>query len=102
MYQYLNFDQGAFIYIVITIIVALIVGAIYISKLKKQLKSVELQRGAANYVKDGSMNVTIQKDIYLYSTVTRTARPKNTSSGGGGGFSTGGGRSSGGGRGGSY
>ncbi|MBP5212896.1 MAG: TPM domain-containing protein, partial [Pyramidobacter sp.] len=43
--------------IVIALIVALIVGAIYVGSLKKQLTSVALQRGAANYVKDGSMNV---------------------------------------------
>lgn len=58
--------------------------------LKKQLKSVEMQRGAVNYVRPGSMNVTAARDTYLYSTVSRTARPKDsggssshTSSGGG-------------------
>ena len=48
--------------------------------LKKQLKSVEMQRGAVNYVRSGSMNVTAARDSYLYSTVSRTARPKNNSS----------------------
>lgn len=48
--------------------------------MKKQLKSVEMQRGAVSYVRSGSMNVTAARDSYLYSTVSRTARPKNTGS----------------------
>lgn len=64
---------------------------------KKQLTTVAMQRGAVNYVRPGSMNVTAARDSYLYSTVSRTARPKNTSSGShtssGGGSHGGGGRS---------
>jgi uncharacterized protein len=65
--------------------------------LKKQLKSVEMQRGAVNYVRPGSMNVTAARDSYLYSTVSRTARPKDSGSSShtssGGGTHGGGGRS---------
>lgn len=64
---------------------------------KKQLKSVALQRGAVNYVRPGSMNVTAARDSYLYSTVSRTARPKDSGSSShtssGGGSHGGGGRS---------
>ena len=88
--------------IIIVLIVGLIAGLIYTSVLKKQLKSVAQDNRAANYVKDGSMNVTVQKDIFLYMHTTRVARPKESSSSGGGGFSSGGGRSSGGGGGGHY
>ena len=62
--------------------------------LKKQLKSVQMQRGAVNYVRPGSMNVTAARDSYLYSTVSRTARPKDS---GGSSHSSGGGSYSGGG-----
>ena len=63
--------------------------------LKSQLKSVKMERGAVNYVRPGSMQITAARDTYLYSTVSRTARPKNTSSGsshssGGGSYSGGG------------
>lgn len=58
--------------------------------LRGQLKSVKMERGAVNYVRPGSMNVTASRDTYLYSTISRTARPKDsggssshTSSGGG-------------------
>ena len=63
--------------------------------MKKQLKSVEMQRGAVNYVRPGSMSVTASRDSYLYSTVSRTARPKDS---GGSHTSSGGGTHGGGGR----
>ncbi len=72
------------------------IAMLILSFMKKQLKSVEMQRGAVNYVRPGSMNVTASRDSYLYSTVSRTARPKNNSSShtsSGGGSHGGGGRS---------
>lgn len=65
--------------------------------LRGRLKSVKMQRGAANYVRAGSMNVTASRDTYLYSTVSRTAKPKDSGSSthtsSGGGTHGGGGRS---------
>lgn len=64
--------------------------------LRSRLKSVKMERGAVNYVRAGSMNVTASRDTYLYSTVSRTAKPKNSSSthtSSGGGTHGGGGRS---------
>ncbi|MBQ7219263.1 MAG: TPM domain-containing protein, partial [Ruminococcus sp.] len=43
------------------------------------LKTVAMQRGAASYVRSGSMNVTQSRDTYLYSTVSRTRREKSSS-----------------------
>ena len=82
-----------FQFIIIALIVGLVAGLIYTTSLKKQLKSVKKQTEAGNYVTPGSLSVTTQKDIYLYRTVTRTAKPKNTSSGGGGSHRSGGTRS---------
>lgn len=45
--------------------------------LKRQLRPVRFQHGAASYVRSGSFGLTNSKDIFLYKTVTRTARPKN-------------------------
>ena len=61
------------------------------SILKGQLKSVRSQPAASSYVRPGSMNLTNQRDIYLYRTLTRTAKPKENSgsSGGGSGGSSG-------------
>lgn len=58
--------------------IALIIALIF----KSQLKSVAMQHGAKNYVRPGSMQVTASRDTFLYSTVNRTAKPKNNSSGG--------------------
>lgn len=79
----------------LALLIGFVIALIIMSIFKKQLKSVEMQRGAVNYVRPGSMNVTAARDTYLYSTVTRTARPKNNSSGsshssGGGSYSGGG------------
>ncbi|MBQ3416495.1 MAG: TPM domain-containing protein [Ruminococcus sp.] len=52
---------------------------------KSQLKSVKMQAGAKDYVREGSMVVTASRDTFLYHTVTRTAKPKDTGSSGGGG-----------------
>lgn len=35
-----------------------------------------------NYMKRGSLNVTESRDLFLYKTFTRTAKPKNNSSSG--------------------
>ena len=77
-------------------IIAFAIAMLILSFMKKQLKSVEMQRGAVNYVRPGSMNVTASRDTYLYSTTSRTAIPKNSSSShtsSGGGTHGGGGRS---------
>lgn len=61
--------------------------------MRAQLKSVRSQESAVDYVRKGSMNVTRSNDIFLYSTVTRTAKPKEDDSSTGGSDSDHGGRS---------
>ena len=63
--------------------------------LKKKLKTVEMQRSAANYVRSGSMHLIQSRDTYLYSTVNRVRRESNSSGGGSGRISSGGGSHSG-------
>ena len=64
----------------LALLIGFIIALIIMSIFKKQLKTVEMQRGAVNYVRPGSMSVTASRDTYLYSTTSRTARPKNNSS----------------------
>lgn len=85
------------------VIISLIAGAVLsflipMSVLKGQLKSVRMQNAATSYVRPNSMQLTQERDLFLYRNVTRTARPKNNTSSGGG---SGGSRSSTGGRSGS-
>lgn len=53
--------------------------------MKAKLKTVRFQAAAGNYMKNmkrGSLNVTESRDLFLYKTFTRTAKPKNNSSSG--------------------
>ena len=47
--------------------------------MKSKLKTVRFQAAASNYMKNGSLNITESRDLFLYNTVTRTAKPKNLS-----------------------
>lgn len=70
------------------VVLAVIAGALLsllipMNILKGELKSVRSKAAASDYVRSGSMNLTEDRDIFLYHTVTRTAKPKNNSSGSG-------------------
>ncbi|MBQ6824415.1 MAG: TPM domain-containing protein [Clostridia bacterium] len=75
--------------------VGLLVGFITVMIMKGKLKSVRHRNDAREYTRPGSMQIMRQQDTFLYSNVTRVAKPKNNSSGGGGGGGSRGGRSGG-------
>ena len=56
--------------------------------MKSQLRSVAFQENAASYVREGSMNLTNSRELFLYRDVNRTERPKESSSSDSGGSST--------------
>ena len=66
--------------VVIALIIGLIVALIATGVMKGKLKSVSFQSAAANYVRAGSFKVTESRDSFLYSTVSRRAKPKQSSS----------------------
>lgn len=68
----------------------LLIGLIAVGIMAFQMKSVRPQNSASDYVRPGSMQLTSQRDIFLYSHVTRRAKPKNNASSGRGGGSRGG------------
>lgn len=70
--------------IAISMGVGLLIGLTAVGIMASQMKSVRQQNTAADYVRPGSMQMTSQRDIFLYSHVTRRAKPKNNSSPGGG------------------
>lgn len=76
--------KKSFVDIMIEIGIALVIGIvlafIVVFIMRGQLKSVKFQPSASNYLKDGSFRLDFQKDIFLYRTVTRTARPKDNGS----------------------
>ena len=64
-------------------VAGLLIAAIYTANLKGQLKSVQAQRAAASYVKNGSLNVTNSRDFFLYRHVDRTEKSSSSDDRGG-------------------
>ena len=75
----------------ICLIIGIAAGLIVAFVLKGQLKTVRKQNQASNYVKPGSMQVTVHNDFFLYRDVTRTKKESSSSSSGGSSRSSGGG-----------
>lgn len=68
-------------WIVISLLIGFVIAKIVVSGMKNKLKTVRAKVEANSYVIDGSMNVTENSDLFLYHTVTRTAKEKESSSG---------------------
>lgn len=86
----------------ISLILGLIVAGIALLILRGQMRTARAQRSAASYLLQGSYQLHLQRDIFLYSNISKVRKAENSSGGHGGGStvrSGGGGRSFGGGRG---
>lgn len=68
--------------LVISVGIGLVIALIVVLVMKSQLKSVRFQSAAANYLKEGSMQVTGAYENFLYRNVTRTPKSTNSSSSG--------------------
>ncbi len=73
--------------IILALVIGFIVSLIIVGGWKKQLTPVAMKVGAREYIVNDSFRLTERNDMFLYKTVSRRARPKE-SSGGGGGSST--------------
>lgn len=67
--------------LLIAVVIGLLAGLITAFCLKAQLKSVRRQHQADAYVKPGSMQLTVRRDMFLYRNITRTRKQNNSSSG---------------------
>ena len=67
--------------LIIALVIGLVASGITVLVLRGQLKSVKSARCASNYVDSGSFALTESRDIYLYSTISKTARSQSSSSG---------------------
>ena len=81
-------EPFSIVYLGVALVIGLVTALIVTGVMKGQLKSVAPQRDATDYVRQGSMKLTNQRDLFLYRDVHRTERPKETSSGDSGGSST--------------
>ena len=68
--------------LLIALVIGLIVGVIVAFVLKGQLKTVRKKYRANDYVKAGSMKLTVAHDLYLYRNVRRTQRQSSSSGSG--------------------
>lgn len=69
----------ALYWIPLSLVLGFVIALIPMMIAKSKLKTVDMQSGAADYVKAGSMNVTQSNDIFLYRHIDRRAKPKNES-----------------------
>lgn len=77
-----NLPKGDFPWgscILFAVVAGLVVAVIVIVCLKRQLKSVRREDSAGNYVRPGSLQLTASGDIFLYHTVTRREKPRQSS-----------------------
>lgn len=63
--------------LLISLLIGVAIGFVVVSVLKSQLRSVRRQSGAANYLTEGSLDLRVCQDRYLYQNTTRTPRAKS-------------------------
>ncbi len=64
--------------VVIGAIIGILIAVFVMLGHKSKLKSVHMQHAAANYIKQGSMQVTSSREIYLYKKVDAHEKPRNS------------------------
>lgn len=69
--------------LIIAVVVGLIVGKIYTGKMKAELNTVRSRSEAADYVKQGSLNVTENSDFFLYRHLDRRVKESDSDKSGG-------------------
>lgn len=67
--------------LVIGLPVGLVIALITILIMRGTMNTKNAQRAASEYQVDGSFNLRKHQDLFLYSRVTKTAKPKDTNSG---------------------
>ena len=76
--------QFSILYLFPAAIIGVIIAFISVLVMKGQLKSVRYEPAARNYLRNGSLVISERADTFLYSTVSKRAKPKDTGSSGGG------------------
>lgn len=67
----------------VSFVIGLIIALLVLLFMRNQMNTARAQRGAASYLKQDTCRIGIQRDIYLYSHVSKVRRSENSSSGGG-------------------
>ena len=75
-------------YLFLALGIGLVLAWVVVSVMKSQLRSVAFQENAASYVREGSMNLTNSRELFLYRDVQRTEHVEEKNSDSSGGSST--------------
>ena len=65
--------------VLVCLLTPLLLGFIMMKKKLKKMKTAVENDYAANYIKPGSMRIDTSRDLFLYSRITKTERPKSSS-----------------------
>ncbi len=65
--------------VLVCLLTPLLLAYIMMKKKLKKMKTAVENDYAANYIKPGSMNLTTSRDLFLYSRITKTEKPKSSS-----------------------
>ncbi len=76
------YDEPASPNLLLSLGIGLAAAGITLAVMASGMNTKGAQRGAASYLRDGSFHLRTRQDLFLYSSVTKTARPQNQSSGG--------------------
>lgn len=76
------------VWIFISLIVGFVVASMTVGNMKNKLKTVRANDKANSYLVANSLQVTESRDMFLYRTVTRTAKAQSNNQSSGGGSST--------------
>ena len=68
----------------LSLICGIVAAGIVILIMRSSMNTKRPQRGASEYMNSGSWKVTQHRDLFLYSKVTKTAKPQNNAASGGG------------------
>ena len=69
---------------VIALVIAVVVALISVGIMRLRMNTAKPKGTAMEYIKKGSFKLTSEKDIFMYSTVTKTAKPKDNDNSAGG------------------
>lgn len=69
---------------VIALVIAFVIALISVGIMRLRMNTAKLKGTAMEYIKKGSFKLTSEKDIFMYSTVTKTAKPKDNDNSAGG------------------
>lgn len=75
-------------YLFLALGIGLVLAWVIVGVMKSRLRSVAFQENAASYVREGSMNLTNSRELFLYRDVHRTERVEEKDSDSSGGSST--------------